>query len=57
LATKARDAAGKAVEEAVRKIAAAGALQFATDSKVRASFEALTAKSTTKKKPAPAPAG
>jgi len=54
LATKARNEASKAVEVAVKRIAAAGALQFATDAKIRGSFESLVAGGSSKKKPAPA---
>ncbi len=49
LATKARNAATKAVEEAVRRISAAGALHFATDKTMRARFEDLLSATTTKK--------
>lgn len=58
LATKARNAASAAVSDAVRHIAAAGVLQFATDAAVRAEFEALVAGGGRKKRttsPAPPP--
>lgn len=40
-ATRSRNAAAKNVDNAVKRIAAAGALEYATDAKKRAPFEAL----------------
>lgn len=55
VATKVRNAASKAVEGAVRRIAAAGALEFATEAGVREQFEALVAGTPKSKKSAPTP--
>jgi len=54
LATKARNAASKSVEEAVKRISAAGALQFAHDKSKRARFEELLSTTSAKKSAKPA---
>ena|GEM_PF-2339533 len=54
LATKARNAASKSVEEAVKRISAAGALQFAHDKGKRARFEDLLSTTSAKKPAKPA---
>lgn len=53
LATKARNAASKSVEDAVMRISAAGALQFAHEASKRARFEQLLTTTSAKKAPKP----